>query len=186
MARPARGLRRCPTSRSSRATQSEPLPDADGRRVRGVRVRRRDGSGTEEDCLADLVVETAGRGSHVPKWLDAMGYQPAPEETVVIDLGYATRTYRRPPQEGRDWQMLIVYAHAPDGTRMGIVSPIEGDRWIVTLAGCLKDYPPDDDAGFLDFAREPRAARPVRGDQGRDAVDADHDDPLSRAAAAPL
>ena len=131
----------------------ELFPDADGRSVRGVRVRRRDGLGVEEDCLADLVVETAGRGSHVPKWLDAMGYQQAPEETVVIDLGYATRVYQRPPQEGRDWQMLLVYARAPNGTRMGIVSPIEGDRWIVTLAGCLKDYPPDDEAGFLDFAR---------------------------------
>ena len=57
--------------------------------------------------------------------------------------------------------MLIVYARAPKGTRMGIVSPIEGDRWIVTLAGCLKDYPPDDDGGFSRLRAQPRAARSV-------------------------
>ena len=50
----------------------ELLPDADGGRVRGARVRRRDGSGVEEDCLAELIVETSGRGSHVPKRLNAM------------------------------------------------------------------------------------------------------------------
>jgi len=132
---------------------TELLTDADRRRVQGVRVRRRDGSAAEDDLVADLVVETAGRGSHVPKWLDELGYPKPSEETVVIDLGYATRVYRRPPQSGRDWRMLLVYAKAPHGTRTGIVSPIEGDSWIVTLSGCHKDYPPDDDAGFLEFAR---------------------------------
>jgi 2-polyprenyl-6-methoxyphenol hydroxylase-like FAD-dependent oxidoreductase len=121
--------------------------------VQGVRVRRRDGTAAEEDIAASLVVETAGRGSHVPQWLEAMGYAKPEEETVQIDLGYATRLYRRPPRANRDWQMLLVYAKAPEGTRTGIVSPIEGERWIVTLSGCLKDYPPSDDAGFLEFAR---------------------------------
>ena len=31
--------------------------------------------------------------------------------------------------------------------------PLEGDRWIVTLAGAARDYPPNDDDGFLTFAR---------------------------------
>lgn len=30
---------------------------------------------------------------------------------------------------------------------------MEGDRWIVTLAGLHGDHPPKDDAGFLRFAR---------------------------------
>ena len=49
--------------------------------------------------------------------------------------------------------MLAVYAQAPRSTRYAVVFPIEGNRWIVTLAGCLEDYPPGDDAGFLEFAR---------------------------------
>ncbi len=94
----------------------------------GVRVRRRDGTGAVDDIAADLVVKCGGRGSHVPQWLDAMGYAKPPEETVVIDLGYSTRVYERPPQADRDWQMLLVYAKAPHGTRTGIVSPIERRR----------------------------------------------------------
>ena len=31
--------------------------------------------------------------------------------------------------------------------------PLEGDRWLVTLAGAARDYPPTDAAGFLEFAR---------------------------------
>ena len=30
---------------------------------------------------------------------------------------------------------------------------VEGDRWMVTLAGILGDHPPTDPDGFLDFAR---------------------------------
>jgi 2-polyprenyl-6-methoxyphenol hydroxylase-like FAD-dependent oxidoreductase len=131
----------------------ELLTDPDRRRASGVRVRMRDGTPAEVDIRADLVVESGGRGSHVPRWLDALGYPGPEEETVVIDLGYSTRIYQRPPQSDRNWQMLLVYAKPPQGTRTGIVSPIEGDRWIVTLAGCLKDYPPADDVGFLEFAR---------------------------------
>ena len=132
---------------------SELLTDADRQRVRGVRVRLRDGSAAEVDIDAVVVAETGGRGSHVPQWLEAMGYERPQEEAVVIDLGYSTRIYQRPPKSDHDWRMLLVYAKPPHGTRTGIVSPIEGDRWIVTLSGCLKDYPPAYDAGFLEFAR---------------------------------
>jgi flavin-dependent dehydrogenase len=31
--------------------------------------------------------------------------------------------------------------------------PIEGGRWLVTLAGFSRDYPPQDEAGFMAFAR---------------------------------
>jgi hypothetical protein len=30
---------------------------------------------------------------------------------------------------------------------------VEGDRWMATLGGGGRDYPPVDEAGFLDFAR---------------------------------
>ena len=163
-----RRLAALPNVRFVAADATELLSDAPRRQVQGVRVRHRDGSAREEDIAADFVVETAGRGSHVLKWLDAMGYAKPPEASVVIDLGYSTRVYQRPPQSGRDWQMLIVYARAPEGTRCGVVSPIEGDRWIVTLSGCLKDYPPDDDAGFLEFARS--LERPDLYDAIRDAT----------------
>ena len=49
--------------------------------------------------------------------------------------------------------MLRVRRTPPDGTRGGLISPIEGDRWYVTLIGVSRDYPPTDEEGFLAFAR---------------------------------
>jgi hypothetical protein len=41
----------------------------------------------------------------------------------------------------------------PFRTRGGAIFPIEGNRWLVILAGADRDYPPADEAGFLEFAR---------------------------------
>jgi hypothetical protein len=41
----------------------------------------------------------------------------------------------------------------PYQPRAGIIQPIEGDRWLVTIAGVMHDYPPTDEEGFLRFAR---------------------------------
>src|SRR4030095_2718913 len=70
---------------------------------------------------------------------------------VNAHLGYATRMYRRRP--GLDWKMLIIHATPPANARIGAVMPVEGDRWHVVLCGANRDYPPTDEAGFLEFAR---------------------------------
>jgi hypothetical protein len=59
-------------------------------------IHRGDG-GVEEELRADLVVDATGRGSRTPLWLEALGYPRPPTEQVRIGLGYATRTYRLPP-----------------------------------------------------------------------------------------
>ena len=69
----------------------------DGRRVTGARVLRRADGSAEELLGADLVVDASGRGSRAPTWLDALGYPRPEREEVQIGLGYATRTYRLPP-----------------------------------------------------------------------------------------
>lgn len=103
---------------------------------------------------ADLVVDASGRDSRAPRWLQALGFQ-APAETVVNSfLGYASRYYHRPPDEPRPWKVAIVQRARPRGTRSGVLAPLEGDRWILTLAGAARDYPPNDEDGFLRFARE--------------------------------
>jgi 2-polyprenyl-6-methoxyphenol hydroxylase-like FAD-dependent oxidoreductase len=130
------------------------LPSADGRAIAGVELRSRDaaaGRGMEQ-VTADLVVDTAGRSSRAPQWLEALGY-PAPAETVVnAFLGYASRIYRRPAGHSRDWQGFYVQSAPPNRTRAGVIFPIEGGRWQVTVGGGGRDYPPTDEAGFLDFA----------------------------------
>ncbi|MBV9126363.1 MAG: hypothetical protein JO112_23690, partial [Planctomycetes bacterium] len=106
------------------------------------------------NCLeADLVVDASGRGSRAPQWLKALGYTP-PEDTVVnAFLGYASRVYQSPPNPPAEWKTLYLQSKPPVGKRTGLIAPVEGGRWMVTLSGRGGDYPPTDEAGFLDFAR---------------------------------
>ncbi len=101
----------------------------------------------------DLVVEAGGRGSRAPQWLDSLGYGNVQETSVKIDVGYATRIYRCPAQLPAGWKALLIYGRPPGDKRGGIVFPIQDGYWMVTLQGSLRDYPPDDEAGFLEFAR---------------------------------
>jgi 2-polyprenyl-6-methoxyphenol hydroxylase-like FAD-dependent oxidoreductase len=124
----------------------------DGRRVTGARVLRRADGSAEELLAADLVVDATGRGSRIPAWLEALGYPRPPKEQVRIGLGYATRIYRqRPGALGGD--LAVLQAATPQHPRTGALQVLEGDRWLLTLAGILGDHPPTDPDGFLAFAR---------------------------------
>ena len=127
----------------------------DGRRVTGARVLRRADGGAEELLGADLVVDATGRGSRTPIWLQALGYARPDEEQVRVGLGYTTRTYRLPP-DALDGDLAVLDATTPEHPRGGTLLRLEGDRWMVTLAGMLGDHPPTDPDGFLDFARSLR------------------------------
>jgi hypothetical protein len=47
----------------------------------------------------------------------------------------------------------IIAGTVPEATRFAAILGMEGDRWMITLAGALGDYPPTDFAGWMDFAR---------------------------------
>lgn len=125
-------------------------------RVTGVRTRSRRRAITlpeGEDLRADLVVDASGRASRASEWLQELGY-PAPVETTVNSyLGYASRVYEQPSNFSADWKFLVLRGQPPHIVRGGVLYPIEGGRWLVTLAGAGRDYPPLDDAGFLNFAQ---------------------------------
>ncbi|GAB4448628.1 MAG: hypothetical protein Fur0044_44310 [Anaerolineae bacterium] len=140
--------------------------DVDSRRryVTGVSLRRR-GDSAETRLLADLVVDTSGRNSRAPQWLAELGYTP-PRETLINPFtGYTTRIYRRSTNFDQNWQLLRVRRTPPDGTRGGLISPIEGNRWYVTLIGMSRDFPPTDEAGFMAFARSLPSPRMVEAMQ---------------------
>ncbi|HJT55022.1 MAG TPA: FAD-dependent oxidoreductase [Ktedonobacteraceae bacterium] len=122
-------------------------------RVTGVVLWHRTGEQHEEDLSADLVVDAGGRGSRAPQWLTSLGYGSVQETSVKIEVGYATRIYRCPAQLPAGWKTLFIYGKPPDDKRGGVIFPIQGGYWMVTLSGALRDYPPDDEAGFLAFAR---------------------------------
>jgi prepilin-type N-terminal cleavage/methylation domain-containing protein len=129
----------------------------DGGRVGGVRVRSR-GAAADIDhgaaeVAADLVVVADGRNSRLPEWLSALGCE-SPQETVVNSFqGYASRLYRPPARFKADWKAIYIEQAPPGDPCGGLVFPVEGGRWLVSLVGGDGQYPPTDDAGFLDFAR---------------------------------
>ncbi|MBA2679100.1 MAG: FAD-dependent monooxygenase [Ktedonobacteraceae bacterium] len=125
----------------------------DNDRITGVVLRNRSGEQHEEVLFADLVVDTSGRGSRAPQWLHSLGYGNVQETSVKIDIGYATRIYRCPIQPPANWEALFIFGRPPDDKRGGVIFPTEGGYWMVTLVGSLRDYPPDDEARFLAFAR---------------------------------
>jgi len=127
---------------------------ARGERVAGVRLRRRGlAKAGDTQLRADLVVDAGGRGSKAPQWLAHLGYAP-PQETVVNAFaGYSTRMYRRPAHFRAEWKTLYIIPTPPDSPRGGVIVPVEGNRWMVTLVGVGQNTPPTDEMGFLAFAR---------------------------------
>jgi 2-polyprenyl-6-methoxyphenol hydroxylase-like FAD-dependent oxidoreductase len=147
------------------------LADPSRAAVTGVRLRSRTGpageAGAATDLAADLVVDASGRGSRAPQWLAELGYQPPAETSISSLLGYASRQYAIPAGFRTGWRMLVINAKPPGNPRAGALVPIEGDRWMVALIGAGRDYPPTDDAGFLEFARGLRS--PLLHDTVKDA-----------------
>ena len=130
------------------------LTTTDRSRVTGARIQaRREGSGPEE-IAADLVVDTTGRGSRTPAWLEELGYARPEEERVEIDLAYTTRHYRiaHDPLGGAQ---AIIPAATPDHPRGGLFYrlPGDGDLYELSLTGILGDHAPTDPEGFDAFMR---------------------------------
>jgi 2-polyprenyl-6-methoxyphenol hydroxylase-like FAD-dependent oxidoreductase len=123
-------------------------------RIYGIQLRARGREAVPEQLTADFIVDASGRTSQTADWLAALGY-PRPETTIVNShLGYATRWYKQPENYQSPWKGIITAVKPPHNPRGGALFPAEGGQWTVTLAGINACYPPTDEAGFLDFARE--------------------------------
>ncbi len=149
-------LKRFPQIQVLERHEAVGLQAGDGR-ITGARVRPRDGTppaaATTTTLEADLVVDASGRHSPLPTWLTEQGYT-APETTVVdAHYGYASRAVRLPAGQKRDWKGMAIVVQPPQCLRGGVIWPIEGERWMVTLGGGGGDYPPTSDAAFLDYTK---------------------------------
>lgn len=117
----------------------------DSATVTGVTFR--DETGEEETSAADLVVDTMGRTSKTPNWLDEHGFQPPPVDEVHIDVAYSTVTLERP---GADRRSILMIPDSPR-ERGAVLFPIEGERWLLTLIGIHGNHPPKELHGFDEF-----------------------------------
>lgn len=119
----------------------------------GIKAQSLRESRSTIEHAATLVVDASGRRSIAPKWLAELGFTP-PSETVINPfLGYATRRYQAPEDLDPAWKVMLIAQQPPDLTRLGYLAKIENNQWIATLGGYGRDFPPLDDAGFLEFSQ---------------------------------
>ncbi len=100
-----------------------------------------------------LVIDATGRSAATLQQLRSKGFQMPEEETIQVDIGYATCVFEQPESDATDWSALVVYPEAPISHRLGVIFPIENKRWIVTLVGLRGHYLKEPDfQSYLDFA----------------------------------
>jgi 2-polyprenyl-6-methoxyphenol hydroxylase-like FAD-dependent oxidoreductase len=142
----------------------EIVAEPNGRRVTGVRCATPEGDGNET-LAADLVVDASGRGQLTAVLLQSIGH-PAPEETVIgIDLAYTTAIMNIPDDAPSDWKVLLTHNQAPRCSRRGLILPIEGHRWIMSVVGIGGDRPPrtwDELLAYVQQLATPSIYRAVR------------------------
>ncbi len=128
------------------------LTDDSRQTVLGVKVKPRTPSAAEYDLTADFVIDASGRSSKAHEWLDGLGYGTPSETMVDAKVGYATRLYKKPDSYNKPWNIVYMPAIAP-GTRGGAIFEVEGGVWMISLGGYAEDYPPNDEAGFIEYAK---------------------------------
>jgi 2-polyprenyl-6-methoxyphenol hydroxylase-like FAD-dependent oxidoreductase len=138
-----RRVRSLPNVRIESGVAVDGLEQRDGR-VCGVRVVKGSTLWTIE---TDLVVDCSGRSSQGTLWLEELGY-PAPEVSEVrCDMRYATMTLRRTSTD-LDGSFAVIIESPPHGKRAAFLVPIEGDRWIATIASGYGAAAPVDEESF--------------------------------------
>lgn len=131
-------------------TAVAPIVSGDAGRVTGVRVRSARDGAVEQALATDLVVDCTGRATRMPTWLRDLGYHPPSTDELRVDVRYASCHYRL-GQDDLDGDLALICGPTPDAPRGGSMLRIEGDRWIVTLAG-VGEGPPTDPEGFQSYA----------------------------------
>ncbi len=110
-------------------------------RITAVETRKVDGGATGR-IEADLIVNCSGRSSRAAHWLEELGFPKVELEVVDADAGYSTCWYQAPPQsqipKGWWWKGIFLNPPAkpkrPEDYYFALILPIEGDRFLLTLA----------------------------------------------------
>ncbi|MFD5079884.1 NAD(P)/FAD-dependent oxidoreductase [Streptomyces sp. NPDC058371] len=122
----------------------------DAGRVHGVRIE----TPLETTGLdADIVVDASGRGSRIVTWLAQLGITDVHEKQIDSGLVNATRIYRTPAGAER-FPLTMVQANPYMSLpgRSGVIVPIEGNRWMVSLGGSRGGEPPANPDDFVRYA----------------------------------
>ena len=134
-----------------RSRVTELIASPDNREIAGVRFE--DIRGTPGSLAAGLVVDASGRASPTLRFLEAMGSAKPPTIEIGIDQAYATAIFEKPEDAPTDWLFMLHVPTPPVSSRLGIIAPMEGRRWSVSLCANHGDAPPGDIEGFMAFAK---------------------------------
>jgi 2-polyprenyl-6-methoxyphenol hydroxylase-like FAD-dependent oxidoreductase len=115
--------------------------ERDASRVTGVETRTI-GDGVTDRIEADLVVDCSGRSSRASEWLASHGYPEVETEVVDAEARYSTCWYQSPPADRRPskWWWKGVFLNPSTKPQreedyyVALILPIEGDRFLLTLA----------------------------------------------------
>lgn len=123
-------------------------------RVTGVVCHARtEGDAPPRRLTAELVVDASGNTGQGRRWLEASGFAPPPQTAITVNIGYASCMFEIPDDADRAWSAVRVSGRAPAQGRLGLMLPIEGRRWILSVGGRAGDHPPGDVDGFMAFVR---------------------------------
>jgi 2-polyprenyl-6-methoxyphenol hydroxylase-like FAD-dependent oxidoreductase len=128
-----------------------PAFDPVSSRVTGLVVQARDRS-MQQTLAADLIIDASGRGSQSATWLEKWGFGRPEEISLKVNVGYATRIFERRPGDFFNSMGAAISGTPPASTRGAAVLAAEGNRWVVTLAGAMADYPPTSEREWTRFA----------------------------------
>ncbi|MET0388685.1 MAG: FAD-dependent monooxygenase [Polyangiales bacterium] len=125
-----------------------------GDAVTGVRVQR---EGRAPELLpADLVIDASGRGELTLQLLRDLGVDEPPATVFGIDQMYASAMFEIPRHFTRDWQGVMTFGQAPLSSRGALLLPVEGERWLLSVAGRDEEQPPAELAAFRECVRSLR------------------------------
>ena len=146
----------------SRVTDLIASPNSDS--VAGIRFE--DTRGALGSLAADLVVDASGRASPTLRFLETVcATKPATTE-IGIDQAYSTVVFETPDDAPTDWLGVLHLPTPPGSSRLGLIMPIEGRRWSVSLCVNHGEAPPGDMDEFMAFAkslRMPTIYNAIRG-----------------------
>jgi 2-polyprenyl-6-methoxyphenol hydroxylase-like FAD-dependent oxidoreductase len=139
----------------------------DGARVSGVGYSLTDEPDILRAVRADFVIDATGRSSRLGDWLAQGGWPKPAMRRMGIDLNYATACFRH---DGRIPGASTIQAIALPGRgrrpSVSALSAVEGNRWMMLLAGFAGDRPTRDPEDYLSRSRDglPPVFAQVTGD----------------------
>jgi 2-polyprenyl-6-methoxyphenol hydroxylase-like FAD-dependent oxidoreductase len=132
--------------------------------ITGVNVISRNGNNNDDyikkttTINANLVVDASGRRSETPIWFEKIGLEKPNETKINSFIGYAGRRVRILSTQSSpllsNYKVVVVFTNPPNNPRMAVMTAIEDNQWQLGLLGIGKTYPPTDEKGFLNFAKD--------------------------------